>query len=353
VHWLVVGLGIAALASGQVPSTWAWLLSVPIGMSFAGLTFLAHETLHGAIVRGRPLQQLVGRLGFLPFCITPSLWVAWHNRVHHGATQLDGVDPDAYPTLETYRASAVTRAMVDHVGASRGAPAGVLALLLGFNIQSLHMLVSARSTKMLSPRQHRSAVVETVLSFALWFSVGVVFGWQPFVFGFALPLLLANTIVMAHILTNHTLNPLTPVNDPLLNSLTVTLPGWAQWLTLGFGFHVEHHLYPWMSTRHAPIVRDLVCERWPERYQAMPLLRAIYRVYTTPRVYADDTTLIDPRTGKTWPALTPRLVNADAVVVEPREASERGSQRPQSPCPRSQGSLSPRSPCSRSPCPLR
>ena len=36
----------------------------------------------------------------------------------------------------------------------------------------------------------------------------------------------------------------------------MTTPRWIEWLTLSFGYHVEHHLFPAMSSRHAPGVRD-------------------------------------------------------------------------------------------------
>ncbi len=47
----------------------------------------------------------------------------------------------------------------------------------------------------------------------------------------------------------------------------------------------------------------------------MPLLRAQKTVYTTPRVYADETTLIDPRSGRTWTTLQPRLASAAERVA--------------------------------------
>ena len=121
-----------------------------------------------------------------------------------------------------------------------------------------------------------------------------------------LPLLVANAIVMAFIVTNHSLSPLTEVNDPLANSLSVTSPPLVEWLTLGFGYHVEHHLFPSLSSRHAWRVRAAVQQRWPERYQSMPLLQALLALHRTGRVYANDVTLMDPRTGKTWPTLLPR-----------------------------------------------
>jgi fatty acid desaturase len=130
-------------------------------------------------------------------------------------------------------------------------------------------------------------------------------GGRAFLFGFVLPLLVANVIVMSFILTNHCLSPLTELNDPLANSLSVTVPRWAQWLTLGFGFHVEHHLFPTMSARHAPKVRELLLALWPERYQSMSLWRATAALHRSPRIYKTATTLVDPQTGAEWPTLAP------------------------------------------------
>lgn len=331
VHLLVIATGITLLAAGWVPLALWWAVSLLIGLGFAGTTFLAHETLHGAVVRGRHWQRLIGGLGFLPFCVSPRLWVAWHNRVHHGHTQEVGTDPDAFPTLDEYRNNGKVRFMIDWVGASRGAPAGFLALVIGFTLQSSQVLLSASRLGVLPRKQQRLAMLESALGWTFWLTLGWFIGWLPFLFAFVLPLLVANTVVMAFILTNHTLSPLTKVNDPLLNSLSVTLPRWAEWLTQGFGYHVEHHLYPWMSMRHAKAVRALIVARWPERYQAMPLWRALRNIYSTPRVYKDATTLVDPHTGREWHALVPGSVSlSSAPAAQPPAANVRPSAAPAS-----------------------
>jgi fatty acid desaturase len=183
---------------------------------------------------------------------------------------------------------------------------GFLSLLFGFTGQSSQMLYHARARGYLSPRLHRRAILETLLGVAFWATVAVLVGTVPFLFVYVLPLVVANSIVMAFIMTNHNLSALTPINDPLVNSLTVTVPQPFAWLTLGFGYHVEHHVFPTMSTRHAPAVRDALRAQFPDRYQSMTMAHALVRLYRTARVYRDNTTLIDPPTGLTWPTLGAR-----------------------------------------------
>src|SRR5450432_4466042 len=197
VHLVVVATLLTALARHWLPSLASPILSLIIGMSFAGLTFLGHETLHGATLRHARLRYLVGWIGFLPFVISPRLWIAWHNRVHHGNTNRPGVDPDAYPTLDEYGQSRSVRIATDYAAPGRRRLRGALSLLIGFSVQSTHMLFVASKRGYLSPREHRRAVAETVLGIAVWSTLAVLIGPLPFLFAFALPLVVANVIVMA------------------------------------------------------------------------------------------------------------------------------------------------------------
>jgi fatty acid desaturase len=173
------------------------------------------------------------------------------------------------------------------------------------------MLLTARQRGILSAREQRLALVESGLMAAGWVVLGFAVGWPAFLFAVVLPLLVANSIVMGFILTNHSLSPHTAVNDPLVNSLSVTAPRSVEWLTLRFGYHVEHHLFPWMSSRHAPLLRHMIRARWPERYQSMSLWHALAALHRTGRVYVEPTTLLDVRAGKRWRAITPRAGEAE------------------------------------------
>jgi fatty acid desaturase len=300
--WLPVHAAIiTALAWVVVERYPLWpLASLLIGVSMAMVAFLGHEILHGAIVRGRFAIRILGWLCLLPFTVSPTLWTNWHNRVHHNQCAKVGADPDMYPTLDEYRTQPFARLMADYFGLGGRRITSVISLLLGFTGQSQQMLWEAQRLGILSRAQHRRAIGEFLLGVAWWTGVGILVGGVSFLFVYVLPLVVANTIVMSFILTNHSLSSLTPtVNDPLVNSLSVTLPRPLEWLSLDFGFHVEHHIFPTMSARHGRDVRTRLREAYADQYQSLALPTAVRRLYQTGRVYLDDTTLIDPRTGQT------------------------------------------------------
>jgi fatty acid desaturase len=304
-HLGMIAVAAVAIAADWVPWPVDLVLSVVIGLSFAGLAFVGHEAMHGAVVRGRRARHVVGFFGFLPFTLSPRLWEAWHGQVHHANANQPGLDPDGYPTLEEYRAHRRVRVFVNWFSPGGRRLRGMLCLAFGFTGQSLVVLTSAVRRGYITRSARRTAIAESLLGVAIWATVAALVGLVPFLLIYVVPLLIGNTVVMAFILTNHSLSPLTEVNDPLISGLSVTGPRWFEWATLEFGMHVEHHLFPSMSSRHARKVQRLLRERYPERYQSMPLTRALLALHRTARVYKDPVTLLDPKTGAEFPTLQP------------------------------------------------
>jgi fatty acid desaturase len=303
VHLAVITAATLAIALGWVPWPVMLALSVLIGLTFAGLTFIAHEAMHGGITRSRRLKHVTAWIGFAPFVISPRLWAAWHDRVHHSCANNSAEDPDVYPTLDEYRTNSRVRFFINWFALGGRRWRGGLSLVLGFTVQALHMLITARRRGFLDRRGHLLAIGETLLGVAVWATVAALVGFVPFLLVFVAPLLIANAVVMGFILTNHSLSPNAAINDPLVTGLSVTNARWIERATLLFGYHVEHHLFPAMSSRHAPKVRALLRSRWPDRYQSMPLRHALLRLHRTSRVYKDATTLVDPRTGAEFATL--------------------------------------------------
>ena len=330
--WLALHVGLIVAGVIAIHSGWGGWWAVPfysliIGHSFAGCAFVGHEALHGAVVRHPGWRNFVGWISFLPFTLSPRLWIAWHNKTHHGHTMQEGVDPDCYPSLTSYQQTLVTR-IADRFSFALDRPAGPITLVLGFTGQTAQMLLRwSRTTDALLRRDRWLMAGETLAGVAVWTALAVWLGPLQFLFAFVIPLVVGNLVVISYILTNHSLSPLTDVNDALVNSLTVEVPAIVNLLHLNFGLHTEHHLFPSMSSAYAPLVRDQLVARWPERYQSMPWVTALGLLARTPRIYRTPTLLVDPLTGREVPALLPRTPNQE-VSTPPRRKAPSGRARP-------------------------
>lgn len=311
-HLAVIVAGIAAIARFDWPWYAQALVSLAIGQSFACLGFLGHEVLHGAVVRSPRWRSLVGQLCLWPFALGPRLWRRWHNVEHHGHTQQPGEDPDAMQTLEDFLTRPSLR-LVYRIAPPLRAVLTLLSLCVWFSLHALQML--RRYLPQFSRAQRAVVLLQFVLPAAGWAALWARLGPADGFFAYGLPLLVANFTVMSYIVTNHLLCPLTPVNDPLVNSLSVRVPRWLDALHLNFSHHTEHHIFPAVSGRHAPQVRAWCRRLWPGRYHELPLGRALWLVCTTPRVYEQPTVLIDPVRDWVYPVVGCGLERGRAVPV--------------------------------------
>ncbi len=309
---VILGLGLFVVR-GAPPWYLAVVCAVIAGHSWGCLGFLAHEAMHHALVRSRGLERVIAAFGFAPYCLSPTLWSAWHNQAHHGHTGKAVVDPDGYGTLGFWRKSAVVRALETVAPGSGYAHSG-LFLFVWFSIHSLLVLVfHSRRNDYYARISRRAVYLESGAMLVLWLAVLAVVGPVAFVYVYILPVLIANATVMSYIATIPFLKPLTGMNDPLANTLSVTAPAWLERLHLQFGYHVEHHLFPTMSGRHALAVRDVLVRLYGDRYLTMPHARALRLLYSRPKLHETHDTLIDPRTMRTVETLAPGNMALRAV----------------------------------------
>ena len=139
----------------------------------------------------------------------------------------------------------------------------------------------------------------------------------------------ANVLQMSYIATNHLLCDETcDVNDPLANSLSVSVPRWLGWLHLNFGNHIEHHIFPYMNPQNSPAVRAAIENRYGARYRSLPILKAIQLLYRTPQVHLNQKELVDLNSGEVYSTLgangeLPCKIDQVAVPVRPRRRCQR------------------------------
>jgi omega-6 fatty acid desaturase (delta-12 desaturase) len=84
-----LGLLLLVLAAPAVVSV---LLTIPTGLSIAMLFVVGHDAAHNSFTRSRTLNQVLGRLAFLPALHAFSLWDLSHNRTHHRYNSIRGID---------------------------------------------------------------------------------------------------------------------------------------------------------------------------------------------------------------------------------------------------------------------
>jgi fatty acid desaturase len=277
------------------------IIALVLGASFAAMGFLAHEILHGTVVRKPWLQELLGVVAFFPLAIGPKLWRKWHNANHHVHTQMNQKDPDSLPTLEKIAKSPFMR------GAYRRLPLMVRSfisfsyLTIGFNVHSSRMFF--RFIQQFNPKTQPKVWLQLLFPWATWITFLFLMGPGKWFFAFLLPLFIGNFILMAYISTNHFLNPHVSVNDPLANSLSVTVPNWVDVLHFNFSYHTEHHIFPGISPKYYPLVKQHIKKMWPDQYHEMPMGLALKALWKTPRIYYKNNELIDPRENNIYGSL--------------------------------------------------
>ncbi len=288
---------VTVLATTSIPWYLALVLAVVFGQCLGATGFLSHEVLHGSVVKSAGLQTFLGYLGFAPMLVSPTLWRTWHNQVHHGKTNQGNSDPDGFGTLSRYEKAPSTRFVARLAPGSRH-PMSYFFFAYWFMFHGQVVLwIQSRYMRGFRRMNRRRAVVDSAVSALLWTTVAVLAllaGPMYVLFAVVIPVVVANFLVMSYIATNHFMRPLTETNDPIENSMSVNTLPIIDRLHFNFSHHVEHHLFPNMSAKHAPRVRAWLLENEADRYVSPAHWMAFLYLYPTPRVYLDATTLCDP-----------------------------------------------------------
>lgn len=258
-------------------------------------------------------------MAFWPLCTGPRLWRKWHNIEHHQHTQHEEKDPDSWLTSDQLEQKPFLR-LIYRLPFFVRASAAFASLTFTFSMHSLRMFKIY--IKEFNPKKQPAVWMQLILPWISWLLLLIWLGPVKWFFAFLLPLLIANFIVMAYISTNHRLNPLVEVNDPLANSLTVTVPKWVDVLHFNFSYHTEHHLFPGMSPKHYPLVKQHIKEMWPERYYEMPMSKALAALWKTPRIYHEKEELLDPNASHLYGSLGNGL-DPSNITYRPMEGEQK------------------------------
>ena len=307
INLAILGLGWAmADQLDRWPGFWplAFLpFALVMGNSVIALLFATHDLLHGSSLRGRGWRQAVGLLGLALLWMPPTLWHAVHNREHHSHTN-SLRDPDR-SYLEAQPATWGKRIQHLFTPSDTVRPLWlVVGLASAWGVHNLRTIASVLlfndgasnftpASFRVSPKERLVIGLELLAIVGLHAGLIVWLDGQPLklLLGYFIPIWIGYAGAIGYIYTNHLLGPLSEINVPLANSLSLRLPKILDLLHLNFSYHTEHHIFPGLNSSYYPQVRHLLQQHYPERYQLLDGAEAWRLLLSTPRHYRDSRTL--------------------------------------------------------------
>jgi fatty acid desaturase len=273
------------------------LLALVLGQLFTSVALiLGHEGMHHAVFRSRLWTRIAAVLGTAPLLVTPGTWRAWHVQAHHASTNRPGYDPECLPTLTEYHTSAMRRFIHSIVPGSRHV-FSVVGLFVLFTTQAqlfLWYYVDQPGYAHIRINRRRERVL-TLLVAGAWLTLGLWLGAAVSLYAIVIPMLTMNFTLLCYIITHHWLSPATPeLNNPFINTVSVTAHPIIDWIHFNFSYHQEHHVFPQMSGRHLPALRAALRRLNPAASVVHPWGRALRAAYRTPALYLDEHTLVTP-----------------------------------------------------------
>jgi len=282
------GLHVAVAVTGWLAIRYlpwpCWpLVSLGIGVSLGAIAFLAHETIHGSVVRSRPLRDVAEIALFSLLLIPRSVYRRVHHLHHRSTNSLQDPDRRFLPDELTGPASAYARLFFPNRQWRYG---GVW--LLHFIAYSIRHTIAA-----FSPRPRRHALVTAAPAYtgrerlAIASEIAVILALQAailliagdhsphrliaYLFAVPLPIAIMSAAVSLYFFTNHGLKPIGEDGDVLAGSTSIAVPRAFDWLHSHFSYHVEHHLFPSVSSDYYPLVSALLRDHFGEQYHRMTI----------------------------------------------------------------------------------
>ncbi|MCT7969269.1 fatty acid desaturase [Laspinema sp. D1] len=304
---MILGWAIASTLD-RWPVFWVGLylpIALIMGNSIIVLLFSSHNLMHGSVIKNKRVMYLMGFLGLTLLWMPPTMWKAVHNREHHNKTNSMN-DPDRnylegqpknwgkwiqnlfVPSAEVHPlwlAVGMTSAWGVHNFRN-------ITSVLFFNAKSVDYVPAAFT---ITPKERRAIAWELVAIAAIHLTIMFSLHFDPIklLLSYFLPIAIGYAGVMFYIYTNHMVSPMSSVNDPTFNSLSIRVPKFFDWLHLNFSYHTEHHIFPNINSDYYPRVRELLELHYPGRLKLIDGTEAWRLLLQTPRHYKDENTFTD------------------------------------------------------------
>jgi omega-6 fatty acid desaturase (delta-12 desaturase) len=228
-----------------------------LGVFISALFAIGHDACHDSLTPSHRLNQLLGRLSFLPTLHPFTCWELGHNRLHHGSTNLKGVDYVYTPfSPGEFAALPAWRRWLEKI--YRTVPG--IGLFYFVEIWWKHMIVPRASDH----AKMRRALFALDLGLVTAFLAGVIAvivgrgpGWREIILNVACAVVLPYAIwnwLMAFVTIQHHTHPASPwFKDPeqwsffhgqVHGTVHLRLPRWMELIFHNILDHTAHHVDP-------------------------------------------------------------------------------------------------------------
>ncbi|MGC1310110.1 MAG: fatty acid desaturase [Phormidesmis sp.] len=324
---LLVGWAIAAqLKHWPIYLLWLYLpFALVMANSVIVLLFVGHDLMHGSVIRNRRLAYIITLFSQAVLWMPPTLWKHVHNRVHHSKTN-SLEDPDRNYLYQQPNAFGKWMQNAWTPSSEVSIPGFTLGMMGAWGVYGLRHLVAVlffsqkdcnhvTAQFKINAKDRRAIVAEFSLIVLLHLALLSYLQFNPIalLLGYFLPIGLGYAGLIFYIYTNHLFRPMTEVNDPLINSVSLHVPKLFDVIHFNFSYHAEHHIFPGLNSDYYPLLRECIAELYPERMGYTVTAQAAWQsLFSTPRHYFDENTLTDWTGTKRVPCILPTVLPTPA-----------------------------------------
>jgi acyl-lipid omega-6 desaturase (Delta-12 desaturase) len=274
--------------------------SVWAGIMIGGIFVAGHDACHQALTPHRTLNDWIARLTMAPAWTTASLWKHFHNRVHHGYTNIIGVDYAWSPiSLTTWRSYGQIRRMIYRLYRS---PVGCLPYYLIEMWWRCHFLPIASNV-----RTRWQEHIPDVAFASLWQVVIIILvlaagtAINPgasllglIVLGWLLPYLVWNALIGIVTYAHHThpnvgwyatTGETGVAEAQIMSTVHATLPQPLKMLSSDIMEHNAHHAVPTLPHYHLAETQRELLLRFPSIVRLTMHSRQMLAIITACKVY--------------------------------------------------------------------
>jgi acyl-lipid omega-6 desaturase (Delta-12 desaturase) len=295
-------LYFASLCMAVAPVPWSVSLvaSVWAGIMIGGIFVAGHDACHQALTPHRRLNNWIGRLALAPAWTTRSLWIHFHNRIHHVYTNVVGIDYAVSPlSLEMWRRTGRCRRMIYRLYRS---PFGFLPYYLTEMWWKTHFLPWDARVRT-HWRAHlldaafallwQIALIGLILLVARWMNPSTILP-RVLVLGWLLPYLVWNTLMGIVIYAHHTHPDVawhvaqqdsTSADIPIKGVVHAVLPQPLKMLSSDIMEHNAHHLLPTIPHYHLAEAQRTLELRYPSIPRMIVLSRQMLDTIKACKLY--------------------------------------------------------------------